>query len=178
MGEIQGSGPRVSGQGRSRGLALLLALAMSAGCAAGRAGGPGASPAAASPAAASPAAASAEIVRELELSAERWNRGDLEGFLLPYLDAPTTTFVGSAGLLRGKREIEAQYRRSYFDAGAPRQTLRFAELEVRVLGNEHALALGRYRLFDAAGAQVAEGPFSLVFARTSDGWRIIHDHSS
>lgn len=119
-----------------------------------------------------------EIVRELQLSADRWNAGDLEGFLRPYLESPTTTFVGSSGLIRGKDAIRGVYRDSYFRTGSPNQTLRFGSIEVRPLADDHALALGRYQLFDAAGARVAEGAFSLVFTRTADGWRIIHDHSS
>lgn len=141
-------------------LALVLALA---GCAAaGAGGGAGTGPA-------------AEIEAALLASAEGWNRGDLAAFLEPY--SASTTFVGSAGLLRGKGEVEAMYRRSYF-GGAEPPTLRFADIEVRLLGPDHALALGRYLLYDAAGTLTAQGPFSLVWARTGEGWRIVHDHSS
>lgn len=127
----------------------------------------------------SPAAgAEAEIVRILEASAERWNQGDLDGFLEPYLDAPSTTFVSGGGLIRGRDAIEARYRSSYWSEGIPREQLRFAALEVRPLGADHALVTGLYRLYDGAGTQTGEGPFSLVLARTPGGWKIVHDHSS
>lgn len=144
-------------------VALLVALG---GCAAAARGGGGASDAA------------AEIEAELLASAEGWNRGSLDAFLEPYLDSPQTTFVGSGGVVRGKEAIAELYRRNYFGGATPLPTLRFGSIEVRPLGSEHALALGRYQLYDAAGALTAEGPFSLVFARTPDGWRIVHDHSS
>jgi beta-aspartyl-peptidase (threonine type) len=118
------------------------------------------------------------ITRMMEASTEAWNRGDLQGFLLPYLDSSATTFVTSTGLLHGKAAIEARYRSSYWKDGAPADRLRFVDLEVRMLGPEHALATGRYRLFDPAGALRGEGPFSLVLVLTPDGWRIVHDHSS
>jgi beta-aspartyl-peptidase (threonine type) len=114
----------------------------------------------------------------LEESAEAWNRGDLAGFLEPYLDSPSTTFVTPTGLLHGKAAIEARYRSSYWKDGPPADRLRFAELEVRMLGPEHALLTGRYRLLTPAGELRGEGPFSLVLSLTPEGWRIVHDHSS
>ena len=120
-----------------------------------------------------------EIVAALEASTAAWNRGDLAGFLEPYLDSPETTFVGSGGLLRGKEEIQARYQASYWENGAPEDVLRFENIEVRPLSNEHALAVGRYVLTERdAGPETASGIFSLVFTRTPDGWKIIHDHSS
>ena len=123
-------------------------------------------------------AAAAQITRELTASTQRWNAADLEGFLAPYLDSPGTTFVSGTGLLRGKDAIERRYREGYWKAGAPADSLRFAALEVRPLGPDHALVTGRYELHDATGRTTGQGPFTLVFARTPEGWRIIHDHSS
>ena len=152
---------------RRKHLVLLLGLALPIlpACAAGvRAGDRG--------------AVEREIIRDLEVSAERWNAGDLSGFLAPYHDSPGTTFVSSSGLVRGKDAIEARYRANYWKDGSPDETLRFVDIELRMLGADHALAVGRYNLFDAAGKKTGEGPFSLVLARTPQGWRIIHDHSS
>lgn len=116
-----------------------------------------------------------QIVLALEVSAAEWNRGDLEGFLAPYSDS--TTFVGSAGLVRGKAQLRETYRRSYWREGArPNQTLRFQDIEVRPLGTNHALAVGRYQL--SGGERPQSGWFSLTWVRTRDGWRILHDHSS
>lgn len=122
--------------------------------------------------------AEAVIARELQASAERWNAGDLEGFLAPYLDAPETTFVSGGGLLRGRDAIEQRYRSTYWADGRARDALRFGDLEVTLLGADHALVTGRYLLYDAAGTQTGTGPFTLVYRRTPEGWRIVHDHSS
>ena len=120
-----------------------------------------------------------QIVRLLEESADAWNEGDLDGFLLPYAEGAETAFVGSSGIRRGKDAIRATYQRSYFGAGVPESRLSFEDIEVRPLDANHALAVGRYRLVRRdTGAQSATGWFSLVLQRQPAGWRIIHDHSS
>jgi uncharacterized protein (TIGR02246 family) len=122
----------------------------------------------------------AEIVSMLRASAGSWNAGDLEAFLDDYSGGPDLTFVGASGIHRGLDEVRARYRRTYWAPGAERDSLRFEEMEVRVLGDEHALTLGRYVLYrPAAGDSVtATGRFSLVLERRDEGWKIIHDHSS
>lgn len=134
-----------------------------------------ASCAARSPAGSSDAASA--IPAMLRASAEAWNRGDLESFLDDYLDSSETTFVGS-DVSFGVDEIRERYLRSYWRTGQPEGLLRFEDLHVRPLGTDHALARGRYVLTDRNGAEQGTGFFSLVLVRTSDGWRIIHDHSS
>lgn len=120
----------------------------------------------------------AEAIRGvLTQSTERWNEGNLEGFVLPYDTA--ATFVGSRGLLRGKGAIREQYASTYFRTGSPTGALTFRDLEVRMLGRDHALVAGRYVVRDRrTGAESATGLFSLTMARRPEGWRIIHDHSS
>jgi uncharacterized protein (TIGR02246 family) len=93
----------------------------------------------------------------------------------PY--APDATFVGSRGLLRGKEAIQQNYATSWFAPGRDPGQLRFVDIEVRMLGPEHALVVGRY-VVEATGRDTATGLFSLTMRRTPRGWRIIHDHSS
>lgn len=121
-----------------------------------------------------PAEVRSGIIAALEASTQEWNRGNLEGFILPYADS--ATYVGSSGLVRGKHQLRETYRRSYWRTGRPAQTLRFEGIEVRPLGPNHALAVGRYVL--TGGDRPQSGWFSLAWVRTPAGWRIIHDHSS
>lgn len=126
-----------------------------------------------------PRVASAEIERILTASAEAWNRGDLDGFVLPYANSPETTFVGASGVRRGFDALRAGYVDSYFKHGAPPQRLGFEKLEVRMLGDSHALMLGEYVLSDrTSGEEVDRGIFSLTWALTEAGWRIMNDHTS
>lgn len=121
------------------------------------------------------AAAEGELRAALAASAEGWNRGDLEAHLAPYADS--ATFMTASGPARGKARTRELLQRAYWADGRPAQTLGFSELEVRALGPGHALVLGRFRL-SGGDRPEATGRFSLVWARTPDGWRIVHDHSS
>lgn len=116
------------------------------------------------------------IIAELHASTEAWNEGDLEGFLAPYSEE--TTYVGSSGMVRGKDELRETYQGNYWASGTPTSELNFSDIEVRPLGSDHALLTGKYLLFDDAGVLTGEGPFTLIYERTDEGWRIIHDHSS
>ena len=122
-----------------------------------------------------------EIEAVMEDSAAGWNEGDMDRFLAIYSDAPETSFVGSGGLMRGKAAMEERYREAY-DWSQPdpaeRGVLTFETEDFRPLGDGHALYIGRYILTYPDGREPATGFTSLVFARESDGWRIVADHSS
>lgn len=146
--------------------AALFAILALAACAA-PAPGPGVGPTAAADAEA--------IIDALERSAQGWNRKDLDAFMQPYADE--ATFVGARGLVRGRAAIRESYATSWFAAGRDPGQLRFADIEVRMLGRDHALAVGRFSV-DLPGGDTAAGMFSLTLRRTPDGWSILHDHSS
>ena len=132
------------------------------------------------------------VVGMLHASAESWNRGDLDGFMDDYWRSEALTFSGSEGVTRGWDGVKERYLRSYWAPGAERDSLRFEDLEVTLLGKEHALALGRYVLYRPEGpadvvGQAEEsgveeitstGFFSLVLGWTGARWEILHDHTS
>ncbi len=104
-----------------------------------------------------------------------WNRGDVDAFMKGYWDSPELTFSGSSGITRGWQPVLARYRKNYPDQKAMGR-LDFSELEVRVLGKDAALVLGRWHL--KRESDELGGVFTLVFRRFPGGWRIIHDHTS
>jgi len=111
------------------------------------------------------------------LSAQQaaWNRGDVDAFLVGYWRSPELTFSGSSGVARGWDAVLARYKKIYPDRAAMGQ-LDFSELELRFVGPDAALVLGRWHLKrekDELG-----GVFTLVWQRFPDGWKIIHDHTS
>ena len=119
-----------------------------------------------------------EIIAMLKKSEAAWNRGDMAAFASDYEDAPTTTFVGREVTRGGVDAILARYQRGYPTA-EKRGILTFSEIEVRPLGKEYALALGKFSLKRTAeGGGDTSGRFTLVLHRTAKGWKIIHDHSS
>ena len=116
------------------------------------------------------------IQQMLETSATAWNQGDLEAFLSDYQDAPSTTFVGSRGVLAGIDEIRDNYS-PRFGPGAERDSLRFESIRVRTLSPMIGIVTARYVLHED-GVTQASGPFTLIMRRTGAGWKITHDHSS
>lgn len=113
----------------------------------------------------------------LQESARAWNRGDLDGFLLPYLNAPTTTYI-AGDVVRGVPAIRESYAGSWFRGGRPAGELSYSGIEVRPLGRDYALVIGHWTVTNRETRQPRSGIFSLTFQRAPQGWRIIHDHSS
>jgi beta-aspartyl-peptidase (threonine type) len=114
------------------------------------------------------------IVRQLVASTEEWNHGDLEGFVAPY--AANSTFMTPTGPV-GRDAMVARYRDRYFSQGRPQQTLHFEQLDVGMLGSDHALMTGRFVLA-GGGLPEQSGRFTLIWVRLPEGWRILHDHTS
>jgi ketosteroid isomerase-like protein len=106
---------------------------------------------------------------------EAWSRGDVDAFMAGYWRSPELTFSGSNGISRGWDGVLARYKKNYPDRAAMGQ-LDFSDLEFRFLGADHALVLGRWHLKRAKDE--LGGVFSLVWQRSPEGWRIIHDHTS
>ena len=104
-----------------------------------------------------------------------WNRGDVNAFMTGYWDSTDLTFAGTSGITRGWQPVLARYEKNYPDRKAMGH-LDFSDLEVRPLGNDAALVLGRWHLQRDTGE--LGGVFTLVFQRFPEGWKIIHDHTS
>lgn len=117
-----------------------------------------------------------QISAQLTRAADDWNRGDLDAFLSDYAAESTTTFVDGFRPRRGFAWIRENYA-PRFTGEAPRDSLRFEEIEARALGPSFALVTARY-ILERAGRVTASGPFTLVMERRREGWRILHDHSS
>ena len=119
----------------------------------------------------------AAVKKVLDDQVKAWNRGDLDEFVKGYLNSPGITFVGKT-VSRGYQGVLDRYRANYGDKQRM-GTLRFDEVEVKMLGKDHALILGKFALDrTAAGGGPASGRYSLVARKTKDGWKLIHDHTS
>jgi uncharacterized protein (TIGR02246 family) len=112
----------------------------------------------------------------LQQSARGWNAGDLDGFLITYARDSATTFLTVNGLTRGFDAIRSRYA-ARFEPGASRDSLAFADVDVRALTPDWALVTARYVL-ERGDSVTATGPFTVVMQRRVEGWRMIHDHTS
>jgi uncharacterized protein (TIGR02246 family) len=119
--------------------------------------------------------ASTEIPAALKVSSDAWNNGDLAGHIRDYADA--ATFMGGNGPIQGRDRVGEALSRSFWRDGKPKQQLSFDRVEVRPLGDRHALSTGHF-LLTGGGEADKSGWFSLTWEKTESGWRILHDHSS
>jgi len=119
---------------------------------------------------------------------EAWNRGDIDGFMNGYArggirrsgsdrqsGSDSTTFVSEDSVTRGWQTVRDRYKKKYSDR-EKMGTLTFSDLEITPLGNDAAVALGRWSL--KRKIDNPHGRFTLIFRRTAEGWRIVHDHTS
>jgi ketosteroid isomerase-like protein len=104
-----------------------------------------------------------------------WNHGDVVEFMEGYWNSPELSFAGPGGIMRGYQLVLSHYKQSYPDRAAMGQ-LDFSDLQIRALGDNAALVLGKWHLQRQAGD--VGGVFSLVFERFAEGWKIVHDHTS
>jgi uncharacterized protein (TIGR02246 family) len=121
------------------------------------------------------AKAVAAIRAVIDEQAAAWNRGDIEGYMRGYARSPETVFVSGDTVTRGWQTVLDRYKKGY-DTREKMGTLSFSDLEIKVLAKDTAVAMGRWQLTRAK--DTPKGRFTLIFRRTSEGWRIIHDHTS
>ena len=117
----------------------------------------------------------AAIRSVLDAQRDAWNRGDIEGYMDGYDRSPKTEFVGGDSISRGWQTVLDRYKKNY-NSREKMGTLTFSEVEITLLSKDAALVLGRWRLKRASDEP--HGTFTLLFRKTTAGWRIVHDHSS
>ena len=126
---------------------------------------------------ASPAGSTEHQIRGvLDAQVAAWNRGDLEGFMTGYWRSPKLSFYSGANKLAGWQETLDRYRQRYKGDGREMGQLEFSDIEVDALGSNSAFVRGRWHL--KMGSGEAGGLFTLIFRRFSQGWKIVHDHTS
>ena len=123
----------------------------------------------------SDAKAVAAIRSVLEAQAEGWNRGDIEAYMDGYMRSPETVLVSGDNVTRGWQVVLDRYKKNY-DTPEKMGRLSFSEIEIKLIGKDAAIALGRWQLTRAG--DTPHGRFTLIFRRTPKGWRIVHDHTS
>src|SRR4029077_21183953 len=117
----------------------------------------------------------AQIRAVIQAQQEAWNRGDIDAFMNGYARSPSTIFVSEDKLTRGWDTVRDRYKKKYSNR-EKMGTLTFSDLEITPLGADSAVALGRWKL--KRPKDHPKGRFTLIFRKTADGWRIVHDHTS
>jgi ketosteroid isomerase-like protein len=121
------------------------------------------------------AKAVAAIRSVLEAQAAGWNRGDIDAYMDGYMRSPETVMVSGDNVTRGWQVVLDRYKKNYNTPEKMGQ-LSFSEIEIKLISKDAATALGRWQLTRAN--DTPHGRFTLIFRRTPQGWRIVHDHTS
>lgn len=110
----------------------------------------------------------------LNITAEGWNKGDLNQYLSAYVKEATEML--STGPAGGVEAIEKTMKEGFWKSGRPTQMLRYENIVVRMLGKKNALVTGQY-ILSGGGRADRTGWFTTVWTKTDAGWKMIHDHS-
>jgi ketosteroid isomerase-like protein len=123
-----------------------------------------------------PADPRAAIRAVLDDQVAAWNKGDLGRFMKGYWESDQLSFFSGNRKTSGWKATLQRYQKKYQGEGKEMGRLSFEELSIELLGPEHALVRGRFRL--QLRQETPTGLFTLILRRTPAGWRIIHDHTS
>jgi beta-aspartyl-peptidase (threonine type) len=124
----------------------------------------------------SQSSADPEIKSLLDAQVVSWNKGDLEGFMAGYWKSPELTFFSGSDVTSGWQQTLDRYRKRYQSEGREMGKLSFSDLHISPAGDRTAWVRGRWKL--VTSKETLGGLFTLIFQRTPDGWRIVHDHTS
>jgi ketosteroid isomerase-like protein len=113
----------------------------------------------------------------LRTQEDAWNRHGLAAFMAGYWNSQELTFFSGASEHRGWQATLDRYRAAYASPGHEMGRLEFSRLRIEMLGSDAAFVRGAWHLTTSDG-KTPHGLFTLVFRRFSDGWKIVHDHTS
>jgi len=122
-------------------------------------------------------AAQIAIRAELDEQAAAWNRGDLKGYMAGYWHSGDLTFFAGNQESMGWEASLQRYRAAYSGKGKGMGQLRFSNIRIEMLSPEAAFVRGGWQLSMKDKSQ-RRGLFTVVLRKFSEGWRIVHDHSS
>lgn len=115
------------------------------------------------------------ILAILDAQTRAWNEGDLEKFMVGYLESDSLMYIGKKGVTYGYLSTLNSYKTNY--AGRENMgTLTFQILHLKPLGKKHYLVVGKWSLKRTVGD--VGGHYTLTFEKQKGKWVIIADHSS
>jgi beta-aspartyl-peptidase (threonine type) len=120
--------------------------------------------------------ARADVRRVLQDQQQAWNEGSVERFMAGYWHSPDLTFFSGRETRHGWNETLTRYRQKYQGEGKEMGQLTFSEVDVNLVGPDHAWVRGQWQL--TMKKQAVSGLFTLIFRKFPEGWRIVHDHTS
>ena len=116
-----------------------------------------------------------DILAVMDAQVKGWNAAEVEGYMGGYVKSDSVRFVSGGTANYGWHRIMERFKKRYPDPEAM-GTLSFTDISVTVLSDDAAVVFGRYT--QERKNDRLTGLFTLLFRRTDNGWRIVHDHTS
>ena len=116
-----------------------------------------------------------EIKFLMNKQTERWNLGDMEGFMSTYWHSDSLMFIGKTGIRWGWQTALDNYKKNYPDTVAMGK-LFFDILDVKKLSPYYYYVVGKWYLKRTIGD--LSGHYDLLLRKINGHWVIIADHSS
>jgi ketosteroid isomerase-like protein len=106
---------------------------------------------------------------------EKWNAGDLEGYLAAYADSDQTRYCAGSKVIRGKEKIAAHYR----ERGISGYLSVMEDFEAEAMGDNFndGLVFGQFELVLEDWTRHT-GAFTVHVRKLNGLWRILSDHSA
>ena len=116
-----------------------------------------------------------EIMQVLKASEQGWNDGDIAAYMHAYWQSDSLRFASGGTVSLGWQSVFERYSQRYPDK-ATMGHLSFSDLDIKVISSDAVMAFGRWQLL--RDHDKPWGLFTLLLRKTSNGWRIVHDHTS
>ena len=84
-------------------------------------------------------------------------------------------FIGRNGITTGWEATLKNYEKGY-PTKEKMGTLKFSEVQVKMLGKKHAYVIGKWEL--ERKKDNPKGIYTLIFEKFKEGWRCISDHTN
>jgi uncharacterized protein (TIGR02246 family) len=118
-----------------------------------------------------------EAVKIVLAQEAAWNKGDLEAFISHFKDDPETQVVLGTPA-KGLVNIRSAFKVNY-PSRESMGTLDYSDVEARELGENYALATGKYHLERSKKTGgPADGTFTEILEKTPKGWQIIFSETT
>ncbi|HOZ14715.1 MAG TPA: hypothetical protein PLH91_12220 [Tenuifilaceae bacterium] len=116
-----------------------------------------------------------EIMAVMDLQAQCWSRGDIDGFMDGYWKSDSLRFLGRRGLTKGWQTTLDNYKKAYPDKSAMGKLV-FNYISFEPMNEKQMFVVGKWTL--EREKDTLGGYYSLLWQKFDSEWRVIFDHTN
>lgn len=116
-----------------------------------------------------------EIIKVMDLQAQNWSNGNIEGFMDGYWKSDSLRFLGSKGLTKGWQTTLDNYKKAYPDKSAMGKLV-FDYISFEPMNEKQMFVVGKWTL--QREKDTLRGYYSLLWQKFDGKWKVIFDHTN